>query len=97
MQSSFLRKEISRPEMFGLSTGSAAGLLAAKRAQFNAAPLETERLHEALTMLSGPGGTVVVLNGPDGKNHRRHFRSTGLAEAQEGSRGPGPRAGEMGH
>src|SRR5580704_5153431 len=67
MQSSFLRKKISRPEMFGNSTGSAADLLAAKRAQFNAAPLETERLHEALTMLSGPGGTLVILNGPDGK------------------------------
>jgi cyclase len=67
MQSSLLRKEMSRPEMFGHSTGSAADLLAAKRAQFNAAPLETERLDEGLTMLSGPGGTVVVLNGPDGK------------------------------
>jgi cyclase len=46
---------------------SAAELLAAKRAQFNAAPLETQKLSEGITMLSGPGGTVVVLNGPDGK------------------------------
>jgi cyclase len=46
---------------------SPADLLAAKRAQFNAAPLETQRLGESLTMFSGPGGTVLVLNGPDGK------------------------------
>jgi cyclase len=46
---------------------SSAELVAAKRSQFNAAPLETRRLSEGLTMFSGPGGTVVVLNGPDGK------------------------------
>jgi cyclase len=48
-------------------TPSAADLLASMRAKFNAAPLETQRLAEDLTMLSGPGGSVVVLNGPDGK------------------------------
>jgi cyclase len=41
--------------------------LAAERDWFNGFPLETERLGEDLTMLSGPGGSVVVLNGPDGK------------------------------
>src|SRR3984893_16539327 len=41
--------------------------LAAMRDWFNAFPLETQRLGEDLTMLSGPGGSVVVLNGPDGK------------------------------
>jgi cyclase len=46
---------------------SAADLLADMRARFNAAPLETQRLGEDVTMLSGPGGCVVVLNGPDGK------------------------------
>jgi glyoxylase-like metal-dependent hydrolase (beta-lactamase superfamily II) len=46
---------------------SAADLLASMRAKFNAAPLETQRLAENVTMLSGPGGSVVVLNGPDGK------------------------------
>ena len=46
---------------------SAADLLADMRARFNAAPLETQRLGEDITMLSGPGGSVVVLNGPDGK------------------------------
>ena len=41
--------------------------LAAMRDWFNAFPLETKRLSEDVTMLSGPGGSVVVLNGPDGK------------------------------
>ncbi len=48
-------------------TPSAADLLASMRAKFNAAPLETQRLAKDVTMLSGPGGSVVVLNGPDGK------------------------------
>ena len=46
---------------------SPADLLASMRAKFNAAPLKTQRLGEDVTMLSGPGGCVVVLNGPDGK------------------------------
>src|ERR1700688_602341 len=46
---------------------SAADLLASIRAQFNAAPIQTQKLADNVTMLSGPGGSVVVLNGPDGK------------------------------
>jgi len=46
---------------------SPADLLTSMRAKFNAAPLETQRLAGDLTMLSGPGGSVVVLNGADGK------------------------------
>jgi len=42
-------------------------VLAAMRDWFNAFPLETKRLSEEVTILSGPGGSVVVLNGPDGK------------------------------
>jgi hypothetical protein len=45
----------------------ASDLLASMRAKFNAASLKTERFGENLTMFSGPGGSVVVLNGPDGK------------------------------
>jgi cyclase len=48
-------------------TLSPAKLVAAKRAQFNAAPLQTQTLGEGLTMFSGPGGTVVALSGPEGK------------------------------
>jgi cyclase len=46
---------------------SAADLRAGMRALFNAAPIQTQRLADNVTMLSGPGGSVVVLNGPDGK------------------------------
>jgi cyclase len=46
---------------------SAANLLASMRAKFNAAPVQTQRLARNITMLSGPGGSVVVLHGPDGK------------------------------
>ncbi len=46
---------------------SAADLLASMRAKFNAAPLKTQQLADNVTMLSGPGGSVAVLNGPDGK------------------------------
>lgn len=41
--------------------------VAAFRAQMAAAPIEATRLTDTLTMLAGPGGNVVVLNGPDGK------------------------------
>jgi cyclase len=46
---------------------SAADLLASMRAKFNAAPIPSQKLADNVTMLSGPGGSVVVLNGPDGK------------------------------
>jgi cyclase len=46
---------------------SAAALLASMRAKFNAAPMATQQLADNVTMFSGPGGSVVVLNGPDGK------------------------------
>src|SRR5258707_5166685 len=46
---------------------SAADLVASMRARFNAAPIQTQELADNLTMLSGPGGSVVVLNGSDGK------------------------------
>src|SRR5258708_3328029 len=46
---------------------SPADLLASMRAKFNAAPMETQKLADNVTMFSGPGGSVVVLNGPDGK------------------------------
>jgi cyclase len=46
---------------------SAADLRAGMRAWFNSFPLQTQKLADNITMLSGPGGSVVVLNGPDGK------------------------------
>ena len=46
---------------------SPADLLASMRAKFNAAPMETQKLADNVTMFDGPGGAVTVLNGPDGK------------------------------
>src|SRR5260370_14626602 len=46
---------------------SAADLLASMRAKFNAVPLETQKLADNVTMLSGPGGSVVALSGPAGQ------------------------------
>ncbi len=40
---------------------------AAMRAQMGTAPIQAQPLAENLTLLSGPGGNVVVLNGLDGK------------------------------
>jgi cyclase len=40
---------------------------AAFRAQFGANPIQTQKLTDNLTLLSGPGGNVVVLTGSDGK------------------------------
>ena len=65
--------------MAALSAGSIANALipawaqqpvqdrtAAFRAQIGAAPIQTQQLGEHLTLLSGPGGNVVVLHGADG-------------------------------
>ena len=41
--------------------------LAAMRAQFGGTPIQAQKLADNVTMLSGPGGNVVVLNGADGK------------------------------
>jgi cyclase len=64
--SAFLAHLFHAP-LYAQQAPSPATLLADMRAKFNAAPLETQRLAEDVTMLSGPGGSVVVLNGPDGK------------------------------
>jgi cyclase len=45
----------------------ATDLVATFRAQMGAAPIQSQKLSDNLTLLSGPGGNVVVLNGPDGK------------------------------
>jgi len=40
---------------------------AAARKEMAAAPIDATKLTDTLTMFSGPGGNVAVLNGPDGK------------------------------
>ena len=51
---------------WGLRLQQAPDRLAAFRAQVGAAPIQTQRLGENLTLLSGPGGNVVVLQGAEG-------------------------------
>jgi cyclase len=46
---------------------AAADPVAAMRAQIGAVPIERVKLTDNLTMLSGPGGNVLVLHGADGK------------------------------
>ena len=46
---------------------AATDQVAAMRASMATAPIESTRLTDSLTMLSGPGGNIAVLNGPDGK------------------------------
>jgi cyclase len=51
----------------GLPQKSPAEQVGAMRAQFGGNPIEVKKLTDSVTMLSGPGGNVVVLNGSDGK------------------------------
>ncbi len=52
----------------GFPQQQAAGdQVAAMRVQFGSMPIQTQKLTESITLLSGPGGNVVVLNGGDGK------------------------------
>jgi cyclase len=52
---------------YGRQAAPAGDRLANVRAQVGAIPIQTQKLADNLTMLSGPGGNVVVLNGADGK------------------------------
>ncbi len=63
------------PSLLRASTGryaqqpsaAPADPVAARRAYLAAIPIQTQKLADNLTLLSGPGGNVVALNGPDGK------------------------------
>src|ERR1700730_11046365 len=68
---------------------SPALLLANMRARFNAAPIQTQKLADNVTMLSGPGGSVVVLNGPDGKFVVDTFVAPALPKVKEALDGLG--------
>ncbi|HJU41887.1 MAG TPA: MBL fold metallo-hydrolase [Vicinamibacterales bacterium] len=60
----------TRPEWayaFDGQPAAATDQLAAMRAQMGAAPISASTLGINLTMLAGPGGNIVVLNGGDGK------------------------------
>lgn len=48
-------------------SASPTDAVTAFRAQMAAVPIQTQKLADNLTLLSGPGGNVVVLNGADGR------------------------------
>jgi len=53
------------------------------RAQMGAIPIQSQKLAENLTLLSGPGGNVVVLTGPDGKFIVDNFVSPAWSKLKE--------------
>ena len=56
--------------------------VAAMRAQFGGMPIQAQKLTDSITLLSGPGGNVVVLNGADGKLMGDNVRATRVAASQ---------------
>jgi cyclase len=54
-------------ELIAAGWPQTADALAARRAQLGATPIASARLADNMTLLSGPGGNVIVLNGSDGK------------------------------
>src|ERR1700731_5076276 len=70
--------------------------LAAMRAQMGSAPIQSQPLAENLTLLSGPGGNVVVLNEPDGKIVVDTFLMPAWPKLQENARWAGQCAAEDG-
>ncbi len=61
----------------------AADPVAAARARTGAVPIQSQKLTDNLALLSGPGGNVVVLNGPDGKFIVDTFASPASAKLKE--------------
>jgi len=55
------------PELQQQAAPAATDRLTEMRAQMGGVPIQSQPLAENLTLLSGPGGNVVVLHGPDGK------------------------------
>jgi glyoxylase-like metal-dependent hydrolase (beta-lactamase superfamily II) len=55
------------PDLWQQATTASTDHLAAMRAQMGSTPIQSQPLAENLRLLSGPGGNVVVLNGPEGK------------------------------
>ena len=57
--------------------------VASIRAQMGSAPIQSQKLTDNMTLLSGPGGNVVVLNGPHGKFLIDTFLSPAWPRLQE--------------
>jgi cyclase len=63
--------------------GAAADPVAAMRAQFGGTPIQAQKLADNITLLMGPGGNVVVLDGADGKLLVDNFVSPAWAKLLE--------------
>jgi glyoxylase-like metal-dependent hydrolase (beta-lactamase superfamily II) len=63
---------------------------AAFRAQIGAVPIQAQQLGENLTLLSGPGGNVVVLHGADGLIVVDTFVAPAWPRLEESLKGLGP-------
>jgi glyoxylase-like metal-dependent hydrolase (beta-lactamase superfamily II) len=82
----------ARPFDVAQQAAAAADQVAKMRAELGAIPIERTKLTDTLTMLSGPGGNVVVLSGADGKVVVDTFVQSawdGLKKAIDGA-GAGP-------
>jgi len=73
----------------GLWMEQAPDRTAAFRAQIGAAPIQAQRLGENLTLLSGPGGNVVVLHGSEGLIVVDTFVAPAWPKLQESLKGLG--------
>jgi hypothetical protein len=92
-----LRASAAGYAQYAQQAPSAADPLASIRARFNTAPIQTQKFADNLTMLSGSGGSVVVLNGPDGKFVVDTFVAPAWPQAQRGSRWPWQCSAEIRH
>jgi glyoxylase-like metal-dependent hydrolase (beta-lactamase superfamily II) len=79
---------MSRPLAAALP--QAADPLAQMRAQMGAPPIEVVKLTDRLSLLTGPGGNVLVLNGPDGKILVDTFVQTAWDKLRQALDGLGP-------
>src|SRR2546426_7407187 len=78
------------PRRLAYAAGDRQDPLAAFRAQLGAIPIQAQPLAENLTLLSGPGGNVVVLRGPDGMVVVDTFVAPAWPKFQESLKGLGP-------
>jgi glyoxylase-like metal-dependent hydrolase (beta-lactamase superfamily II) len=77
------------PRRPAYATAAQQDPLATFRAQLGAIPIQAQPLAENLTLLSGPGGNVVVLRGPDGMVVVDTFVAPAWPKFQEALKGLG--------
>src|SRR2546428_1661882 len=78
------------PRRLAYAAAGQQDTVAALRAQLGALPIHAQPLAEPLPLLSGPGGNVVVLRGPDGMVVVDTFVAPAWPKFQESLKGLGP-------